>query len=245
MSIPFETDQAVLEQLLIDSTASRVLDIATGRGDFLIWIMEMLKRVELAVGIDEQVRPLRMLKENHADAGMKAARMDAARLGIRDGSFDLVCVSQSLHHVPDPQSSLKEMVRVVRRGGMVVVREMYADHQTGPQQMHVDLHHWWAAVDTARGVSHRNTYPREELAGLFLALNLPTVRLFELAEPEGDPLDPATIEKLDAIIQRYQGMVDQIENGNGLKERGHELRERLHAVGFQGAAQLVMLGWTS
>ena len=109
--------------------------------------------------------------------------------------------------------------------------------------MHVALHHWWAAIDTARGISHRITYPRDELAAMFLDLPFAQVRCFDFAEPEGDPLNKETIEQLDGIIDRYQEFAAPLEQGEVFQQQGLELRSRLHVVGFQGAAQLIMLGW--
>ena len=55
------------------------------------------------------------------------------------------------------------MGRVCKPGGQFIISEMYRDGQTETQQTHVALHHWWAAVDTAEGILHHETYTRQEL----------------------------------------------------------------------------------
>jgi phosphatidylethanolamine/phosphatidyl-N-methylethanolamine N-methyltransferase len=49
------------------------------------------------------------------------ASMDACRLGFRDESFDAVAVPFVITLVPDPESALDEMRRVLRPGGEIVV----------------------------------------------------------------------------------------------------------------------------
>ena len=82
-------------------------------------------------------------------------QMDARHLAFPDDSFDTACVSNSLHHFANPGPVLAEMLRVVRRGGHLVVNEMYRDGQSETQATHILLHHWWASVNRIRGEMHR------------------------------------------------------------------------------------------
>ena len=54
---------------------------------------------------------------------MKAPWMqqDACSLSIPDSSFDVVISSECIEHVPDPEKALREMVRVLKPGGLIVV----------------------------------------------------------------------------------------------------------------------------
>ena len=46
-----------------------------------------------------------------------------ARLPYPDGHFCAVTALMVLHHVPDADASVREIVRVLRPGGMLVLRE--------------------------------------------------------------------------------------------------------------------------
>jgi len=49
------------------------------------------------------------------------SRADVARLPFRDGAFDAVICSEVLEHVPDSHKAVRELVRVLKPGGELVV----------------------------------------------------------------------------------------------------------------------------
>lgn len=58
-----------------------------------------------------------------AEAGVAGVQGDARRLPLRDGATDAVVVVDALHHVQGPRTALAEAARVLRPGGVLVVRE--------------------------------------------------------------------------------------------------------------------------
>jgi SAM-dependent methyltransferase len=73
-----------------------------------------------------------MLAEGRRQAGQAGIRNlafvlgDAARLPCRTAAFSLVVTRFSLHHFTDPAGPLRELVRVCRSGGRVVVQDLAA-----------------------------------------------------------------------------------------------------------------------
>ena len=60
-------------------------------------------------------------RERHGDvAGLSFDVADAARLPLDDASFDACRVDRVLQHIADPASAVREMVRVLRPGGVLV-----------------------------------------------------------------------------------------------------------------------------
>lgn len=218
----------------------RVLDVATGAGSFVTFLVEGLRSYDEIVGIDANAERASAFAEAIGDRpGVRFEAMDAHALAFADGSFDTACISNSLHHFEDPAPVLAEMLRVVRPGGRVIVNEMYRDGQSESQLTHVLLHHWWAAVGRATGEVHRETYERAAIVEICAGLGLADLRLHDLDDPAENPHDPATVADLDAAIDRF------MERAAGLPEilaRGEELRARLHEVGATSATQLVAIG---
>jgi demethylmenaquinone methyltransferase/2-methoxy-6-polyprenyl-1,4-benzoquinol methylase len=55
--------------------------------------------------------------------GLSTVQADARRLPFPDGSVDAITVVDALHHMPDHDRVLAEAARVLRPGGVLVVRE--------------------------------------------------------------------------------------------------------------------------
>jgi phosphatidylethanolamine/phosphatidyl-N-methylethanolamine N-methyltransferase len=75
-------------------------------------------------GIDLSVFMLERARERIARHGLRHVRvhqMDAAHLGFADGSFDVVYAPYVISVVPDPVQVLREMRRVCRPGGTMLV----------------------------------------------------------------------------------------------------------------------------
>lgn len=126
--------------------------------------------------------------------------MDALKMDFADASFDTVCIANSLHHMEDAPAVLSEMLRVLKPGGRMVVNEMYCDGQTDTQLTHVLLHRWWAAVDSALGITHRETYTRQALVDLLSGLGLADFSVEDANDLSGDPREPALLLQLEASL---------------------------------------------
>ncbi|MEZ5120121.1 MAG: ubiquinone/menaquinone biosynthesis methyltransferase [Solirubrobacterales bacterium] len=98
---------------------SRVLDVATGTGDLAI---EAAARGAEVVGTDFSEA---MLERARAKApGIAFEQGDALALRYPDGAFDAATVGFGARNFADLDQGLREMARVVRPGGRVVVLEI-------------------------------------------------------------------------------------------------------------------------
>jgi ubiquinone/menaquinone biosynthesis C-methylase UbiE len=218
----------------------RLLDVATGGGGFVHFLIEGLDDATEIVGIDISDASRDAFDEALGDRpNVRFELMDARELSFPAASFDTVAVSDSLHHFEDPVVVLREMLRVLKPAGHVIVAEMYRDGQSPAQLTHVELHHWAAAINQTQGIFHRETYPRAELVRLLDSFRLDEVQTFDQADTSHDPKDPDTVAAHEAIITRYLALAVGHKN---LERRGRAIRRRLKTVGIHGATELVYIG---
>ncbi len=244
MAIQLSTVQDI-EAAIASLTGGRILDVATGDGWLLAWLLDTMQDAVEGVGID--LRPLDFAALDDASvfnrADVEFLQMDAHAMDFADASFETVAIATSLHHLPDPRPVLDEMLRVLKPGGHVVIVEMYRDHQDGPQMTHILMHHWWAAIDRALGITHNETYRRQELLDLVGALNLRDLAVFDVAfGAEMDPHDP---ERRDILLKRldhYLRRAEELPNRDELAARADAIKLRLLNEGFRTANMLVIAG---
>jgi phosphatidylethanolamine/phosphatidyl-N-methylethanolamine N-methyltransferase len=98
----------------------RVLEVGVGTG-----INVSLYPSDCSVtGIDLSSPMLEKARERVARKGVRNVRllqMDAANLKFADGTFDIVYAPYVISVVPDPVAVTREMVRVCRSGGRIVI----------------------------------------------------------------------------------------------------------------------------
>ncbi|MCD4846900.1 MAG: class I SAM-dependent methyltransferase [Candidatus Aegiribacteria sp.] len=238
-------EKSRLETTLDGIRISRTLDVATGAGNYASFLRTNIKGCGAITAIDVDRTMLTRAKE-HLDkiADVSPACMNSAMMAFKPEAFDMVCISNSLHHMSKLEDTLAEMLRVLRPGGYFLVSEMFRDGQTDAQMTHVLMHEWWAEIDTALGVSHNGTFRKDEILDICAipSLGLENMISQDYAFLDKDPLDPEAVEYIDGAIDMYVKKASGLDNFENLKIRGDELRERLHSTGFHGATTLVILG---
>jgi len=102
-----------------------VLDIAGGTGDLARAFAEKVGRTGRVVLSDINEAMLRTGRDRLLDAGclVPAAVFDAEALPFADGRFDLVTVAFGLRNMTHKDIALREMCRVLRPGGKLLVLE--------------------------------------------------------------------------------------------------------------------------
>lgn len=99
---------------------TRVLEVGVGTGINL----GMYPRTAKITGIDLSSRMLDKAKKRIAEKGLAncdVMEMDATKMTFADNSYDVVYAPYVISVVPDPVAVAKEMYRVCRRGGRVVI----------------------------------------------------------------------------------------------------------------------------
>lgn len=231
-----------IDSLISTISGGNILDIATGNGGFINILINNLEDYTEITGIDCSERPLESARKTYSQHNIHFQVMDGTHLDFPDSYFDTVCIANSLHHMADLPTVLFEMLRVCKPGGNIIISEMYCDGQSETQLTHVYLHHWWAAVDTADGITHYPTFTRQQIMDVVNNLSMQQLNYYDDQDLESNPKDPEMIRELDGIIDRYIQRSQGLNGEAELYRRGEELRQRVHEVGFHGACSLFMIG---
>jgi ubiquinone/menaquinone biosynthesis C-methylase UbiE len=120
---------------LLEGVTGRVLDVACGTGASF----PFLKAASQVTGIDLSPGMLDLARRRAERLGLSVDLqvMDAGRLDFADDVFDVVVSALSTCTFPDPVAALREMGRVTRPGGRILLLE-HGRSSWGPVGRHQD-----------------------------------------------------------------------------------------------------------
>ena len=119
---------------------SQVLDIAGGTGDLALAFSKKVGRTGQVVHTDINEAMLRTGRDRLLDAGviLPTVVCDAEKLPFPDGHFDVVSVAFGLRNMTHKDAALREMARVLKPGGKLLVLEF--SQVAGPLRKAYDLY---------------------------------------------------------------------------------------------------------
>ena len=173
---PFAAAAAIRNQEVLDRIVQwagagpedTVLDVACGPGLLACAFARVAKH---ATGIDMTPAMLEQARKTQQEQGLKNLSWqqgDVYSLPFPPDHFSIVSSRFVFHHLQDPLAALKEMKRVCKSGGKIVVADM------APQPEKANALN---AAELLRDPSHVRALPLDELRGLFSQAGLGTPQI--------------------------------------------------------------------
>ena len=147
----------------------RVLDVGCGAGHTAL---AFAPRVASVVAVDLTAAMLdegRRLAAERAVANVTFQRGDVEDLSCADGLFDLVTSRYSAHHYPHPQRALREIGRVLRPGGALLLVDVVAPTDASAD---ASADAFLNTIETLRDPSHVRDHTADEWRGMMTAARL-------------------------------------------------------------------------
>ncbi len=222
----------------IDIEVKKILDIGTGKGGFIPVLLKTFPGSEITA-VDPDTESLKVAMQKFP--GVKFLEMEAEKLYFEDNLFDVVSLSMALHHFPKVKKALKEIKRVVKPGGYVIINEPISDRLNAAQEAHKMYHHFRSRIDRMMGTFHRQTFTSMAILQMLKTAELPVQFYFEHRNnshtSEGNNELEVRINVMKEMLEKikhrpeYQQMLPQVE----------EFRQKSLRNGFQQATNLVIV----
>jgi len=247
---------AKIRERLQGISGGRILDVATGDGDFINTLMKMLKNYDYFVGIEVSEKDLKSAKKRFEGQPVEFLEMDAGHLEFEHNSFDTVCISYSLHHLENIDRVLAEMKRVLKPDGYFVVQEEFSGgEQSEAQKTDILRHHWDSEIDSLLGIVHHKTFPRQKIKDIMDSLRLSKLETFEstlavrclICDRKFDckGIGEVTVDQfakeIDDNLRRLGEQVD-LQVLDRLRKEGEQLKERMRKYRIANASSLFFVG---
>src|SRR3954451_6593987 len=118
-----------LRRVLAPRPGERVLEVGPGTGYYSLPIAEWLRadgRLEL-LDLQQEMLDHTLRRAGDLASRMAATQGDATTLPYADANFDAAVLVCTLGEIPDQGAALRELARVLRPGGRLVVGELMGD----------------------------------------------------------------------------------------------------------------------
>ena len=218
----------------------RILDVATGFGDFLKLLTDSFGRFSEAIGIDFERRVTEASKK-HDDPSLQYRVMDAEAMDFPGGYFDTVAIRHSLHHLTNPGPVLAEMTRVLKPGGLMLIGEVFQDPATERPNSQRHFHHFWAEADQVFGIPHYETLTREQILEMIDGLKLETEEVIDYFEESSEE---EAREAIDFMLKYTEELVEKLRTEGGhdsLAAKGERLAGVLREQGYTDEGMVYVL----
>ncbi len=125
MTSPGQTWNALSLGLMNLVSGKRIVDLGCGNGRLTRLFAEAGNQV---TGVDNSEEQIKLAKKSAAGSvDFRIGSMEAT--GLPDASFDIVVLSQSLHHAADPREVIREAHRLVAPKGRILVLDLLAHEE--------------------------------------------------------------------------------------------------------------------
>ena len=216
---------AGLVKLTRAGATSRTLDVACGPGRLTA---AFAQQVEHASGLDATEQLLAIARRETKELGVANIEFthgSALDMPYPDESFDTVSCRAAFHHFAEPGAVLKEMVRVAKPNGQVLIADILGNSNPTFAENH-------DRIEQLCDVSHVRCLSREAFAALFLSAGLQATKThvgsadYELESwlVHGGP-DEATTDKIRQLMNASQAIDTtglQVRTENGVVKFSHQ-----------------------
>ena len=232
-----------LRSYLENACVGHLLDVATGDGDFLRFLLDSVASFDSATGLEPNKESLTVAKNKLFPYKVDLVLGNVRKLPFEENYFDFVSVSNALHQFEQPVKALQAMMRVLVRGGRILINETLCDGLNPAQESHIEYHTLKADIETARGNYHRHYYTRQELFELVLESRIEVEKSMLTID------EPAMLNSREKIWQ-FSHTIDELiasagdlPECNSYEDRGFALKDKIRADGFQLPPQLTLIAY--
>ncbi|WP_066504648.1 class I SAM-dependent methyltransferase [Abyssisolibacter fermentans] len=233
-----------VKEVLKNYSAGKLLDVGTGRGNFIHLVKNCFNSYDEIIAIDKTERAKEFFENEFQEENIKFIQMDSCNLDFENNYFDTVCLSNAIHELEDINKVLVEIKRVLKSGGLLIVNEMFCDNLSDKQMSHVLIHHFGARLDRLRGNCHNETFKKEEILDIVKGLNMEILNCFEYNTHEDQLLEDEEDDDVERITDSIGKKVKQFEDNpeyEDLEQNLREIKKYIKNNGIFGATELMIV----
>lgn len=231
-----------LAKLFKNKEPKKILDVATGGGNFISLIQNVYNDYDEIIGIDSYDIAIKTAKKNfEKETNITFEKMDGNNLLFKDETFDVVSLSNSLHHIINPEKIISEMTRVLKPGGFLIFGEMMSNHLDDRQKSHLLMHHFAAKIDRLRGEIHNETLRDTDIISLLKQTSTLEVSdswhlFYERRKENSDDEIKWLMDTIDKLVKNVPEELKE-----ELTKEAEEIKSYIRLHGFDSCTTMIVV----
>jgi 2-polyprenyl-3-methyl-5-hydroxy-6-metoxy-1,4-benzoquinol methylase len=203
---------------VVDLINKMILDIGCNDA---VYTVQLAQTAKMAVGVDIESERLEKARRrvNEQTIPISLSAMSGEKMGFPDGIFDLVFINEALEHIPDQDSALDEIHRVLNEHGRFI---LFAPNRFYPFETHgarigkrkfgrfIPIVHWLPRV-IGRHFMNARSYTPKELETLLACHGLQIIHQSFLFPPLDGVRTRLDRYKLAGVIDVYRQIISALK----------------------------------
>jgi ubiquinone/menaquinone biosynthesis C-methylase UbiE len=126
-----ETDRLLVERAAeLAGSSELIVDLGCGNGKITVALQSRLSGRVCGVDMSQEMLALAAGHRRTARSALHLIVGDSKRLPFPDGSIGMVVSNSLIHHVPHTEDVFREIARILRRSGALLIRDLVRPEST-------------------------------------------------------------------------------------------------------------------
>ncbi|MFF5393362.1 class I SAM-dependent methyltransferase [Streptomyces sp. NPDC013012] len=157
----------------VQRTSPSIVEIGSGTGVFSAAMARWIEGSEV-MAVDASEVMLAEARRHHPHPAVRYLSGEAEAVPAAAGTFDLALMSRVIHHIPDRARAARELVRVLRIGGRVVIRTTFRE------RLDALVYDFWPQL---QAIDEQRFPGEEEVVGDFVSVGFTLDEVTSFAQP--------------------------------------------------------------
>lgn len=229
-----------LKSLLENYHKARILDVGTGRADFITLISNIFDDYKEIIGTDISENLIKYNNDKFKDNPRVSFLEDnILETRLEKNSFDIIILSNTLHHLLDIEKTILSMFELLNNEGIIIINEMIADNLNSHQKSHKLLHHFAAKVDRERNITHFETFSKDEIIAILKGFSFLKIKEYWQLNFENNVEN--NHEMFQNLLNRLLSLVESSKNYNSFVQEAEVISNYIKENNFQSATELLVV----
>jgi ubiquinone/menaquinone biosynthesis C-methylase UbiE len=241
IEVIWEADMNPFKGRLKEISGGKILDVGTMGGDYIGILIEEFKDYDEAIGIDIDDEHFEEARKKYDGKPVRFMKMDATAMEFEDESFNTVAMHAAVHHLMEPEKVFKEVRRVLKPGGLLIISEEICDNVNEKEMLNIKVHTWMGKVDRLVTFPQNPTFKKQMIIDLLNPLGLAKTEMYEFKCHDCDPGETEKLAKLFKELDKELEKVKQFPEHARLKDEAEHIRQDINTIGYDCPPYLVVI----